>query len=93
MFSILAARGSTSSYLLTVVSGLSLPHEASLYANDDSGPPLFSDQGQASGICPQARPLVPLRHRALDEGLTKRFENETFKLEAYKALGGAVQIS
>ncbi|KAI0664206.1 carboxypeptidase S [Cubamyces menziesii] len=93
LFSILAARGSASSYrLLPVVSGLSLPHEAPLYANDDSVPPLFSDQASSASVCPQARPLVPSRHRVLDESLTKRFANETFKLEAYKALGGAVQI-
>ncbi|KAJ2977815.1 hypothetical protein NUW54_g11373 [Trametes sanguinea] len=52
--------------------------------------PLLSDE--ASSACPQPKPLVPSRLRALDEQLQELFANETYRLEAYKAFGGAIKI-
>lgn len=56
-------------------------------------PTSFSvDGGYESELCPQAKPLFPSRHRILDERLDEVFANETFKLKAYEALGGAIRI-
>ncbi|KAL1943106.1 hypothetical protein VTO73DRAFT_4777 [Trametes versicolor] len=46
----------------------------------------------ASSVCPQAKPLSPTRHRALDDELSRLFAEDTYKLDAYKAFGGAIQI-
>ncbi|KAI9064102.1 carboxypeptidase S [Trametes sanguinea] len=52
--------------------------------------PLSPDQ--ASSACPQPKPLVPFRLLALDEQLQELFGNETYRLEAYMAFGGAIRI-
>ncbi|KAL7280786.1 hypothetical protein ACG7TL_005730 [Trametes sanguinea] len=45
-----------------------------------------------SDVCPQPKALRPAKHAALEEALERVYADETYRLEAYKALGGAVQI-
>ncbi|KAI0629265.1 carboxypeptidase S [Trametes polyzona] len=42
--------------------------------------------------CPQAEPLVPSKHRALDRILTSLFADNEYELAAYEAFGGAIRI-
>lgn len=45
-----------------------------------------------SDVCPQPEALFPSKHAELAAGLESVFADEAYKLKAYKALGGAVQI-
>ncbi|KAI9064103.1 carboxypeptidase S [Trametes sanguinea] len=45
-----------------------------------------------SDVCPQPKALRPSKHAALEEALERVYADEAYRLNAYKALGGAVQI-
>ncbi|KAI0629263.1 carboxypeptidase S [Trametes polyzona] len=45
-----------------------------------------------SDVCPQPQALYPSKHRALAEALDELYAEETYRLEAYEALGGAIRI-
>ncbi|KAI0820831.1 carboxypeptidase S [Trametes gibbosa] len=47
---------------------------------------------ESSDVCPQPKALFPSQHAELADGLDGIFADETYKLKAYKALAGAVQI-
>ncbi|KAI0367042.1 carboxypeptidase S [Pilatotrama ljubarskyi] len=47
---------------------------------------------QHSHVCPQPKAIYPEKHADLEAELEKVFADGTYKLKAYKALGGAVQI-
>ncbi|KAI0641939.1 carboxypeptidase S [Trametes meyenii] len=43
-------------------------------------------------VCPQADPLFPSRHRALDNRLADRFAERSYRRAAIEAFGGALRI-
>ncbi|CDO73269.1 hypothetical protein BN946_scf185008.g31 [Trametes cinnabarina] len=45
-----------------------------------------------SDVCPQPKALRPSKHAALEAQLERVYAGETYRLQAYKALSGAVQI-
>ncbi|KAJ8456279.1 hypothetical protein ONZ51_g12220 [Trametes cubensis] len=53
------------------------------------GPLLPSEH---SDVCPQPKTVHPLKHRELAEELDRLYADEAYKLKAYDALSGAVQI-
>ncbi|KAI0352325.1 carboxypeptidase S [Trametes cingulata] len=65
-------------------------------AADDPAPQLKRlgplPPSEHSDLCPQPKALYPKKHADLADELEKVFAGETYKLKAYKALGGAVQI-
>ncbi|KAI0675520.1 carboxypeptidase S [Trametes maxima] len=46
----------------------------------------------ASNICPQADPLLPVEHYALDDRLTRRFGEIAYRQAAFETFGGALRI-
>lgn len=53
------------------------------------GPLLPSEH---SDVCPQPKTIHPSKHRELAEDLDRLYADETYRLKAYNALSGAVQI-
>ena len=47
---------------------------------------------ETSEYCPQADPLLPVKHASLAKQLDAIYADEDFKLAAYKRLSGAVQV-
>ena len=45
-----------------------------------------------SESCPQTEPLNPSKHRTLDQQLARLYAEPTYRQQAYKALGGAIQV-
>lgn len=46
----------------------------------------------ANGVCPQAKPITPVKHSAIWESLVERSTSDEFKERAIEWLGGAVRI-
>ena len=47
---------------------------------------------ETSDLCPQTAALLPVKHADLAKKLDSVYGDENYKLTAYDALGGAVQI-
>ena len=47
---------------------------------------------ETSEYCPQAQPLLPIKHAGLVKQLDAIYADEDFKLAAYKRLRGAVRV-
>lgn len=45
-----------------------------------------------SATCPQASPLNPSKHQDLEQQLVTLYTNRSYRMAAYRVLGGAIQI-
>ncbi|TBU30672.1 carboxypeptidase S [Dichomitus squalens] len=79
---------------------LNIPSIHWFHKNTADGTPSLSTQvrigaippNETSEFCPQAAPLLPIKHADLVKKLDAVYCDEDYRLAAYKALSGAVQI-
>ena len=58
-----------------------------------TGTPTFAvSKPSATALCPQSKPIVPIKHSAIWEGLVKESTTDEYKTRAIEWLSGAVRV-